>query len=91
MARKRKSYYGILRGFYKGVTDDWSSCRKWTMSYPGNCYQGFSTLEEAKEFLETYLLEGEGPYYAQIRGRMQQIQYVYELTDYMASRFADIR
>lgn len=46
-----KKFYGVRKGKITGVFNTWEACRQAVEGYPGAQYKGFSTLEEAKEYL----------------------------------------
>lgn len=53
-----KKYYGVRRGKITGVFDNWQACKDSVDGYPNAEYKGFSTLEEARDYL------GESPQHA---------------------------
>ena len=50
--RKKKIYFGIRRGKagFRGVVKGWRRCSDLVLGVPHNAFQGFRTLEEAREF-----------------------------------------
>jgi len=46
-----KKYYAVKKGKVTGVFKTWDECRDAVDGYSGAQYKGFSTLEEAKEYL----------------------------------------
>lgn len=48
-----KKYYAVKTGKVTGVFKTWNECRNAVEGYPGAQYKGFSTLEEAEEYLGT--------------------------------------
>lgn len=46
-----KKYYAVKRGKVTDVFKSWDECRDAVEGYPGAQYKGFSTLEEAEEYL----------------------------------------
>ncbi|MCM1065532.1 MAG: ribonuclease H family protein [Eubacterium sp.] len=46
-----KKYYAVRTGKTTGVFKTWDECRNAVEGYPGAQYKGFSTLEEAEEYL----------------------------------------
>ena len=51
-ARRKKIYFGIRRGKagFRGVVKGWRQCSDLVLGVPHNVFQGFRTLEEAREF-----------------------------------------
>lgn len=47
----KKKVYAVKVGREIGIFDNWDECKKSIDGFPGAKYQGFSTLEEANEFL----------------------------------------
>lgn len=47
-----KKVYAVKRGKVTGVFYAWEECRNAVEGYPGAEYKGFSTLEEAQEYLQ---------------------------------------
>ena len=46
-----KKFYAVKSGYTPGVYDTWEECKKQVSGYPGAIYKGFSTLEEAMEYI----------------------------------------
>lgn len=46
-----KKYYAVKKGKVTGVFETWEECRNAVEGYPGAQYKGFSTWEEAREYL----------------------------------------
>ena len=46
-----KKYYAVKKGKVTGVFKSWGECRNAVEGYSGARYKGFSTLEEAEEYL----------------------------------------
>lgn len=49
MAKKR--YYAVKSGLKTGIFNSWDECKKLVSGYPNAEYKGFSTLEEAKNYM----------------------------------------
>ena len=51
-AKRKKIYFGIRRGKagFRGVVKGWRQCSDLVLGVPHNVFQGFRTLEEAREF-----------------------------------------
>lgn len=49
MAKKR--YYAVKFGLKTGIFNSWDECKKLVSGYPNAEYKGFSTLEEAKNYM----------------------------------------
>lgn len=49
MAKKR--YYAVKSGLKIGIFNSWDECKKLVSGYPNAEYKGFSTLEEAKNYM----------------------------------------
>lgn len=47
-----RKYYAVKKGKVTGVFQNWDECRSAVEGYSGARYKGFSTLEEAKEYLK---------------------------------------
>ena len=48
-----KKYYAVVKGRTPGIYFTWEDCRKQIHEYPGAEFKGFSTIEEAEQFIET--------------------------------------
>lgn len=46
-----KKYYAVVKGRTKGIYFTWEDCRKQIHEYPGAEFKGFSTIEEAEQFI----------------------------------------
>lgn len=46
-----KKFYAVKSGYTPGVYDTWEECKKQVSGYLGAIYKGFSTLEEAMEYI----------------------------------------
>lgn len=47
-----KKIYAVKKGLITGVFYNWDECKESVNGYPGAIYKGFTTLEDAKAFLE---------------------------------------
>lgn len=47
-----KKYYAVRKGLMPGVYDSWDECKSQVHGFPGAEYKSFSTLEEAKNFVQ---------------------------------------
>lgn len=47
----KKNYYAVKDGYKKGIFNSWEECRKLVTGYPNAQYKGFSTLEEAENYM----------------------------------------
>ncbi|WP_075780052.1 viroplasmin family protein [Marinitoga sp. 1137] len=48
---KKKKYYVVKKGRNPGIYESWEETRKQVDGFPGAEYKGFSSLEDAKEYL----------------------------------------
>ncbi len=48
----KKKFYAVRCGRQSGIYKTWADCQKQTIGYKGAVYKGFSTLEEAENFLK---------------------------------------
>lgn len=48
----KKNFYAVRCGRQSGIYKTWADCQKQTIGYKGAVYKGFSTLEEAENFLK---------------------------------------
>lgn len=48
----KKKYYVVLRGWQRGIFDNWGDCQYSISGYKGADYQGFGDLEDATEYME---------------------------------------
>lgn len=48
---KKKNYYAIVSGRFRGIFDDWEYCRCLTHYRSNNFVKGFKKFEEAQIFL----------------------------------------
>ncbi len=46
-----KKYYAVKVGFVPGIYENWEQCKNVVTGYPGADYKGFSTIEDAQEYL----------------------------------------
>lgn len=46
-----KKYYAVVKGRIPGIYFTWEDCRNQTHEYPGAEFKGFSTIEEAEQFI----------------------------------------
>ena len=46
-----KKFYAVKNGKTPGIFETWEECKKQVSGYPGAIYKGFSTLEEAMEYI----------------------------------------
>jgi hypothetical protein len=53
--RRKKKYYAVTVGRVPGIYDDWDEVERQTTKFSGAKQQGFSTVEEARAFLEDYM------------------------------------
>jgi len=44
-------FYAVARGRETGIFDNWPRAHTATSKYSGACFQGFSTIDEAEEFM----------------------------------------
>jgi len=49
---KKKRYYAVREGREVGIFRSWSRVKPLVGNYPGSCFKGFRSLEEATTFLE---------------------------------------
>lgn len=54
----KKKYYGVKVGRVPGVYQTWDECKKQVIGYPGALYKGFTSLQEAQEYVSGALLSG---------------------------------
>ena len=47
----KQNYYAILVGRKPGIYESWNDCKEQTDKFPGAQYKGFSTLDEAKGYM----------------------------------------
>ena len=47
----KKKYYGVKVGRVSGVYQTWDECKKQVIGYPGALYKGFTSLQEAQEYV----------------------------------------
>lgn len=45
-------YYAIKEGLKRGIFNSWDECKEYVSGYKGAVYKSFSTLEDAKNYLE---------------------------------------
>lgn len=64
MPNKRPSYYAVRVGRQPGIYTSWAECRNEVSGYSGNEYKGFSTIQEAQEYMGTHAAGTSGPQYA---------------------------
>lgn len=50
-----KKYYAVKKGRKKGIYLSWDECKKQVEKFSGAVYKSFSSLEEAKSFIEETL------------------------------------
>lgn len=50
----KKKYYAVARGKTPGIYLTWEDCKMQVEHFPGPCYKGFMTIEEAESFLKEY-------------------------------------
>ncbi len=50
----KKKYYAVAKGKTPGIYLTWEDCKMQVEHFPGPCYKGFMTIEEAEAFLEEY-------------------------------------
>ena len=59
-----KKYYAVRKGLNPGIYNTWDECRKNVIGFSGAIYKSFTSLEEAKSFMNggssTADLEGAG-------------------------------
>ena len=48
----KKNYYVTKVGRIPGIYKTWAKCEKQVKGFSGAIYQGFSTLEQAQEYME---------------------------------------
>ena len=46
-----KKYYAVRSGRQTGIFSTWDECKRLVTGYPGAAYKGFTTLEDARAFL----------------------------------------
>ena len=51
----KKNFYAVARGKKTGIYTSWNECFEQVDGFPNNKYQGFSTREEAEEFMTRHL------------------------------------
>lgn len=81
--KKAKSYYVVINGVQRGITDSWAECKEYVNGYSGNHYKGFLRLEDAAGYLTEYLPENKGPYSFQLKGEHRQFQTAGELVEFV--------
>jgi len=47
------NYYAVKKGIKPGIYTNWDECKKNVIGFPGAVYKGFSTIEEAEEFMNS--------------------------------------
>jgi viroplasmin and RNaseH domain-containing protein len=52
----KKKYYGVKVGRISGIYQTWDECKKQVIGYPGALYKGFTSLQEAQEYVAGGLL-----------------------------------
>ena len=64
----KKKYYVVLRGWQRGIFDNWGDCQDSIAGYKGADYQGFCDLESAAEYMEGNMYPS-GRFLMAFRGR----------------------
>ena len=81
--KRAKSYYVVINGVQRGITDSWEECKEYVNGYPGNHYKGFLRLEEAIDYLKQHLPENKGAYGFQLKGEHQEFKTLEELIEFV--------
>jgi len=50
----KRKYYAVVKGRNPGMYENWSRCEGQVKGFPGNQYKGFSTKEDATEYLKEH-------------------------------------
>ena len=45
--KKRCKFYAVIKGYKRGILDDWAECKSYVDGYGGNQYKGFLYLNDA--------------------------------------------
>lgn len=50
----KRKYYAVVKGRNPGMYESWSGCEGQVKGFPGNQYKGFSTKEDATDYLKEH-------------------------------------
>ena len=79
--KKRCKFYVVIKGYRRGILDDWTECKSCVDGYGGNMYKGFLHLEDALAYMKQKLAGEDGPYMYGAEGELQEFQSAKELLD----------
>lgn len=72
--KKRCKFYAVIKGYKRGILDDWAECKSYVDGYGGNQYKGFLYLNDALDYINKNLTGEDGSYIYKLDGVRQEFQ-----------------